>query len=52
MKGGSLALGGGRRGQVQGEGVRSQHDLLITRLFGCRDSAVLRQMGWCRHHPE
>ena len=25
--------------------ARSQHDLLITRLFGCRDLAVLRQCG-------
>jgi len=29
--------------KCNGEGVRSQHDLLITRLLGCRDSAVLRQ---------
>jgi hypothetical protein len=31
------------RGKCNGDGARSQHDLLITRLFACRDLAVLRQ---------
>ena len=32
-------------GKCNGDGARSQHDLLITRLFACRDLAVLRQCG-------
>src|SRR5215472_9898393 len=44
MKGRELALGGDRLGQVQRRGgAHPQHNLLITRLFGCRELAVLRQ---------
>jgi hypothetical protein len=34
-----------QQSKCNGDGARSQHDLLITRLFACRDLAVLRQCG-------